>query len=122
MGGVHNAVASHVHHARRHDRPDEHTHGGDDNNGAELGHLGAHRRVKEVHGVVAHTYKQVEHCQTQQENDDAEINGTHIVTYFCFSGAKVEGQYYRVFKQMLHLCYKAQATNAINNSKTSYCL
>ena len=42
-------------------------------------HTGADCRLKKVHGIVAHAYKQVKYRQAKQEDDDAKIDGFHLI-------------------------------------------
>ena len=79
VGRHHDAVAGHVHHARGHHGAEHHAHRGDDEDGAKRRHAGADGRLQEVDRIVAHADKQVEDGQAEQEDDDTQINGLHVL-------------------------------------------
>lgn len=79
VGRHHDAVAGHVHHARGHHGAEHHAHRGNDEDGAKRRHAGADGRLQEVDRIVAHADKQVEDGQAEQEDDDTQINGLHVL-------------------------------------------
>ena len=96
VSGVHNAVTRHIHHAGTHHCTDNHAHRGNNHHRFELCHLGTDGRIEEVYRIIAHSHKQVEHCQNEQERHYQQINNLHILCLLLFFG--------KSRKQMLQRC------------------
>ena len=79
VGRHHDTVAGYVHHARGHHGAEHHAHRGNDEDGAKRRHTGADCRLQEVDRIIAHADKQVEDGQAEQEDDDTQINGLHVL-------------------------------------------
>ena len=58
-----------IHHAVRERGAEEDAQGGNDEDDFETGRLRSDRRIEEVDGIVTHTYRQIDDCQQEQEND-----------------------------------------------------
>lgn len=76
----HDAVARDVHHTVAHGGTGKDADGCNEDDGAIARHLGADGGVEEIYGVVAHTDDEVEHGKDDEEYDNSEKQGIHIVT------------------------------------------
>ena len=73
------AVAGDIHHAVAHRRADEDADGGHDEYRLEGGRFGADGRVEEIDRVIAHSDRQIEDRQQEEEHNDTQEKNVHRV-------------------------------------------